>query len=144
MRNAPTTVTRRILENVRGRVIPSPVGLAMENEVEGIPPTYSAIPIPQSGVAATILVLFGIGALAFPFMGYSQGYPDTEEFAWGFGSGIPMLLAGGWLGYATVRPPAGTLRRVAVSLAILANLGAMLLIGVVIVWMVWLFFIYSG
>ena len=32
MRNAPVTVTRRTREKVRGRVMPSPVGLAIENE----------------------------------------------------------------------------------------------------------------
>ncbi len=41
MRSAPTTVTLRILEKVRGRVIPSPVGLAIEYDVNPSPPSPS-------------------------------------------------------------------------------------------------------
>ena len=39
MRSAPTTVTRRILENVLGLVSPSPVGLAIEKDVNPSPPS---------------------------------------------------------------------------------------------------------
>ena len=39
IRSAPTTVIRRSREKVRGRVRPSPDGLAIENEVKPSPPS---------------------------------------------------------------------------------------------------------
>ena len=55
MRIAPTTVTRRIRENVLGRVSPSPVGLAIENELNPSPPS----PRPETlGPFATMIEQF--------------------------------------------------------------------------------------
>ena len=65
-------MTRRILEKVLGRVIPSPVGLAMENDVNPSPPS------PRPAKFGPLATKIEQSADGWAFLMHALGMPVPE------------------------------------------------------------------